>query len=84
MAEGQKATFSVLAGRTAPLSYQWLKNGGTISGATAASYTTPLATSAENGATFQVEIKNSVGSLKSAVCDACSYSASCVQDQYIV
>ena len=67
VAEGQKATFSVLAGGTAPLSYQWLKNGGTISGATAASYTTPLATSAENGATFQVEIKNSVGSLKSAV-----------------
>ncbi len=66
VAEGQKATFSVLAGGTAPLSYQWLKNGAAISGATAASYTTPQVTSAENGSTFQVEIKNSVGSLKSA------------------
>ena len=66
VAEGQKATFSVLAGGTAPLSYQWLKNGAAISGATAASYTTPQVTSAENGSTFQVEIKNSVGNLKSA------------------
>ena len=66
VAEGQKATFSVLAGGTAPLSYQWLKNGVSISAATAASYTIPQVTSAENGSTFQVEIKNSVGSMKSS------------------
>ena len=38
---GQTATFSVTATGTAPLSYQWKKNGAAISGATASSYTTP-------------------------------------------
>ncbi len=63
---GQTATFSVVAGGTAPLTYQWLKNGSSISGATAASYTTPAATSVENGSTYKVEINNSVGHLTSA------------------
>ena len=39
---GQTATFSVVAGGTAPLSYQWQKNGANISGATLPSYTTPV------------------------------------------
>src|SRR4029077_17768124 len=38
---GLTATFSVTATGTAPLSYQWQKNSTAISGATAASYTTP-------------------------------------------
>ena len=63
---GQAATFSVVAGGTAPLTYQWLKNGSSISGATAPSYTTPAATSAENGSTYQVQINNSAGHLTSA------------------
>src|SRR5450759_4701550 len=41
---GQTATFSVTASGTAPLSYQWQKNGTAISGATSASYTTPATT----------------------------------------
>ena len=36
---GQSATFNVTASGTAPLSYQWQKNGGAIAGANAASYT---------------------------------------------
>ena len=56
----------MVAGGTAPLTYQWLKNGSSISGATAASYTTPAATSVENGSTYQVEINNSQGHLTSA------------------
>ena len=63
---GQAATFSVVAGGTAPLTYQWLKNGSSISGATAPSYTTPAATSPENGSTYQVQINNSAGHLTSA------------------
>ncbi len=58
---GQTATFSVAATGTAPLSYQWQKNSANISGATAASYTTPATTSADNGATFDVIVSNSAG-----------------------
>jgi len=62
---GQTAAFSVTATGTAPLSYQWRKNGADISGATAASYTTPAATTADNGAQFTVVVSNSVGSVTS-------------------
>ncbi|HEY2548524.1 MAG TPA: immunoglobulin domain-containing protein, partial [Candidatus Acidoferrum sp.] len=62
---GQTATFAVVASGTAPLSYQWQKNGTTISGATAASYTTPATTTADNGDVFQVIVSNSIGSATS-------------------
>jgi hypothetical protein len=62
---GQTATFSVTASGTAPLSYQWRKNGVAISGATAASYTTPPTTSADSGAQFTVVVSNSAGSVTS-------------------
>jgi len=58
---GQTATFSVVASGTAPLGYQWSKNGTAISGATAASYTTPATTSADNGASFAVTVSNAAG-----------------------
>ena len=58
---GHSATFKVVAAGTAPLSYQWLKKGANISGATSSSYTTPAVTTADNGSTFQVKIKNSLG-----------------------
>ncbi|TLZ35285.1 MAG: immunoglobulin domain-containing protein, partial [Gammaproteobacteria bacterium] len=44
---GQTATFRVTATGTAPLSYQWQKNGTAIGGATAASYTTPATTASD-------------------------------------
>jgi Bacterial Ig-like domain (group 2)/Immunoglobulin domain len=59
------ATFSVTAKGTAPLSYQWSKNGTAISGATSASYTTPATTSADDGAMFTVVVTNSGGSATS-------------------
>ena len=62
---GQMATFSVVAGGGAPLSYQWKKNGATISGATSASYTTPATVLADNGSQFAVVVSNSVGSVTS-------------------
>ena len=63
---GQTATFSVTATGTAPLSYQWKKNGTAISGAISSSYTTPATTSSDNGAQFTVVVSNTVGSATSA------------------
>jgi O-glycosyl hydrolase len=62
---GQTATFTVTATGTAPLSYQWQMNGTAISGATAASYTTPATTSSGNGDVFHVTVSNSIGSVTS-------------------
>jgi hypothetical protein len=62
---GQTATFSMAASGTTPLNYQWQRNGTAISGATAASYTTPATTSSDNGSTFAVVVTNSAGNTKS-------------------
>jgi O-glycosyl hydrolase len=62
---GQTASFTVVATGAAPLSYQWQKNGAAISGATAASYTTPATTSSDNGDIFHVIVSNSIGSITS-------------------
>ena len=62
---GQGAKFSVTATGTAPLHYQWTKNGANISGATKASYTTPPTTAADNGAHFAVIVSNLTGSVTS-------------------
>jgi len=62
---GHPATFSVVASGTAPLSYQWKRNGGNIAGANAASYTTPPTLVSNSGDTFQVGVTNSVGSVTS-------------------
>jgi hypothetical protein len=62
---GQTATFSAVAAGTAPLVYQWQKNGSDITGATTASYTTPVTTTADSGALFRVVVSNTVGSVTS-------------------
>src|SRR5205823_6019461 len=62
---GQAATFSVVASGTAPMSYQWQKNGANISGATSSSYTTPATAAADNGSTFIVVVSNAAGSVAS-------------------
>jgi Abnormal spindle-like microcephaly-assoc'd, ASPM-SPD-2-Hydin/Protein of unknown function (DUF1573) len=63
---GQTATFTVVAGGTAPLSYQWQKSGVNIAGATGASYTTPATTIGDSGSTFRVVVSNTAGTLTSA------------------
>src|SRR6202008_4383214 len=63
---GQTASFTVVAAGTAPLSYQWQKNGVNIAGATSASYTTPATTTADNGSTFAVAVSNTAGTITSA------------------
>src|SRR5947208_581486 len=62
---GQRAAFTVTATGTAPLSYQWQKNGTTIGAATAASYTTPATTASDNGHQFTVVVSNAAGSVTS-------------------
>ncbi len=57
---GQTATFTVVAAGTAPLSYQWQKNGANIAGATSASYTSPATTTSDSGSTFDVVVTNTV------------------------
>lgn len=63
---GQTATFAVTATGTAPLTYQWRKNGANISGAASATYTTPAAVESDNGAQFSVLVSNGSGSVPSA------------------
>jgi hypothetical protein len=63
---GQTATFTVAAGGTAPLNYQWQKNGVNIAGATAASYTTPVTATSDSGSTFRVVVSNTAGTVTSA------------------
>jgi DNA-binding beta-propeller fold protein YncE len=57
---GATASFSVVASGTAPLTYQWLKNGVSISGATTSSYTTPATVAADSGSAFTVVVENAV------------------------
>jgi Immunoglobulin domain/PQQ enzyme repeat len=59
---GQTATFSVTAAGTAPLTYQWKKNGSAIPGATAPTFTTPATASSDNGSAFLTVVSNSAGS----------------------
>src|SRR5690242_14519535 len=62
---GQNATFSVAATGTAPLSYQWNRNGASIPGATLSSYITPTTTIGDDGAQFAVVVSNAAGSVNS-------------------
>jgi hypothetical protein len=55
--EGQTADFTVVASQGgAAFRYQWQKNLVDISGATNATYTTPLLTQADSGTTFRVVV----------------------------
>ena len=60
------ATFNVTATGDSPLTYQWLRDGATISGATSASYTLTPTSSADSGATFSVVVTNPTGSVSSS------------------
>ncbi|MCU0938689.1 MAG: immunoglobulin domain-containing protein [Burkholderiaceae bacterium] len=64
--EGQSASFTVVATGTAPLTYAWRRNGSTIAGATAATYTLAATTLADNAASFAVVVSNSAGSVTSS------------------
>jgi hypothetical protein len=75
VSEGAAATFTVAATGTAPLAYQWRKNGSDIAGATSASYTLAAASLADHGAQFSALVSNSAGS---AASNAATLSVSAV------
>jgi hypothetical protein len=65
VAAGANVTFSVAATGTAPLSYQWQKNGVNIAGATSAALTLTSVTTSSAGS-YRVIVSNSAGSITSA------------------
>jgi len=58
---GQSVVFSVVAGGTAPLTFQWRKDGAALSGQNASSLTLPSVTSSSAGV-YSVVVTNSAGS----------------------
>lgn len=62
---GANVSFTVVATGTAPLSYQWMKSGVNISGATSATLTLTSVTTASAGG-YSVRVSNSAGSVTSA------------------
>ena len=62
---GQAASYSVVVTGNGTLRYQWKKDGTSIGGATAASYTTPATASSDNGALFTVVVTDNTGSVLS-------------------
>jgi hypothetical protein len=65
VASGSAVTFSVVASGTAPLSYQWRKDGGAIGGATSNTLSLTNATTV-NGGRYSVVVTNTVGSATSS------------------
>ena len=65
VAGGASATFAVTAVATPNPTYQWLKDGSPISGATDAAYTIPSAY-ASNAASYSVIVSNAGGAVTSA------------------
>jgi hypothetical protein len=64
---GSPASFTVTATGTAPLTFQWRKNGTAIPGAANSQTLTLPATVAADAGTYSVSVSNSVGSILSAL-----------------
>lgn len=64
--EGATARFSVTATGSGTLTYRWRRNGTDITGATAATYTTPVLALADDGARYSVRVSDGTGSVTSA------------------
>ncbi len=59
--DGQSAVLNVQASSPTPLSYQWLRNGAIIPGATDARYVTPALSAADLGAQYAVVVLDGGG-----------------------
>lgn len=65
VAAGGSAAFTVGASATLPLTYQWLKDGASLAGATNPTLNLPAVTPSQAGA-YSVVVSNAVGSVSSA------------------
>ena len=65
VAQGYPASFTVAASGTVPLTYQWLKNGIAIAGATSATYTIATVATTDAG-NYTVTITNAAGNVTSS------------------
>jgi sugar lactone lactonase YvrE len=62
---GAPVTFSVASSGSAPISYQWKRDGNVIAGATSASYTFPAAQRSDTASQWTVAVSNSAGTVNS-------------------
>lgn len=62
---GQPASFTVAATGTAPLAYQWQRNGVAIAGATSTTYTVAATVLGDSAAAFRAVVSNVAGSATS-------------------
>ena len=63
--QGQTVTFTVSAGGSTPLNYQWQRNTVNISGENSLSYTISSTVLADNGARFRCVVSNGFGTVTS-------------------
>ena len=64
--EGDAASFFVVTSGSTPISFQWLRNGVAIDGATGLGYTLATTSAADNTARFSVRVSNRAGTVTSA------------------
>ncbi len=64
--EGGTAPFNIVTAIDATDTYQWLRNGTPISGATAAEFSLPTVSTADSGTAFSVNVTNLQGSVTSS------------------
>jgi len=65
VASGQPASVTVAASGTAPLTYQWQRNGADIVGATSATYVIATTAPTDTGAVFRALVGNAAGTATS-------------------
>jgi Immunoglobulin domain len=63
---GETATFTVSAAGSDPLTYTWQKNATQISSGLSSSYTTPVLSATDDGASYSVTVSNAKGSVTSS------------------
>lgn len=63
---GQQAKFDFGVSGKPPLTFQWLRNGAAIAGATNSAYITDPVTAADDGAKYSVRVSNAQGSVTSS------------------